>query len=54
MLLKLDFKKHICKGQENKLKRLFRKRKIQRQMRAALGVHVDMPRDGGHGTSNDG
>ena len=50
----LDFKKHACRGANNELKKLLAQRKIQRELKRALGVHVDMPRDGGHGTSNDG
>ena len=50
----LDFKQHQCRGPRNKLKRALRKRQIQRAFRAKLHIRIDMPRDSGHGTTNDG
>ena len=50
----LDFKQHQCRGDRNKLKQALRKAIIQRRFRTKLHIRVDMPRDSGHGTTNDG
>ena len=50
----LGFKKHRCQGAANKQSMLARKKKIQKQFRKKMGLNIDMPRDSGHGTTNDG
>ena len=49
-----DFKKHRCSGATNKRKMAIRKKKIQKLFFKKMGLNIDMPRDSGHGTSNDG
>ena len=49
-----DFMTHRCVGAANKKKMATKKRKIQKAFFRKMGLNIDMPRDSGHGTSNDG
>ena len=50
----MDFKRHRCEGKKNKKLRKERKKKIQEAFWNQLRLHIDVPRDGGAGTSNTG
>ena len=51
---RIDLKTWAVRGDENKAVMAERKRKMQAEFRRQLGLHVDQPRSGGSGTSNDG
>ena len=50
----MDFKCHRCEGKVNKKLRAQRKKTIQKEFWNKLRLHIDVPRDGGAGTSNTG
>ena len=50
----LGIKKHRVSGSADKKSVAARKKIIQRQFRRKMGLNIDMPRDSGHGTTNDG
>ena len=50
----MDFKRHRCEGNVNKELQAKRKKKIQNDFWKELRLHIDVPRDGGAGTSNTG
>lgn len=50
----MDLKTWAVRGDDNKGVMMERKRKVQAEFRRQLGLHVDQPRAGGSGTSNDG
>ena len=51
---RIPLKMWAVKGEENQAVLKERKAKIQAEFRERLGLHVDQPRAGGAGTSNDG
>ena len=51
---RMDLKTWAVRGDDNKGVMMERKRKVQAEFRRQLGLHVDQPRAGGSGTSNDG
>ena len=47
-------KKHRVNGKADKLSVAKMKKIIQRKFKRQMGLNIDMPRDSGHGTTNDG
>lgn len=50
---RLGFKKWQARGSDKILKQE-KQKKVQKEMRTALGINVDVPKSGGAGNSNDG
>ena len=50
----LGLKKHRISGSAEKRSVAAKKKAIQKQFRRKMGLNIDMPRDSGHGTTNDG
>ena len=47
-------KSHRVSGSADKLSVAKMRKKIQRKFKRQMGLNIDMPRDSGHGTTNDG
>ena len=47
-------KKHRVNGKADKLSVAKMKKNIQKKFKRQMGLNIDMPRDSGHGTTNDG